>query len=459
MPNREELVAHIQTLRAFADPTTGAFDPKLYEAFTDRIRTNPQMTEGDVSRVIADDARVAAYEKLLAGPGYVLPSDVTELLAQRDTTWTLAIAAIDGSAFAPKIDTSDTALQTWFESNARRYEIAPRVAVAAIEVPATRFADSVTFTEEQVRAAYDANPARYPAPAGTPEIKLDATTGQDANADVAFAAVRSLVEADLRKQLAEKAALKAVEDLAVELAEKNVKPGGLDAFVASRPGLTLTDVGPVGTGSVPAVLGGNARATQILGETARLSSDRPYSNPVATPAGAALLVWRETIPARTPELAEVRERVLADYKTAEKRRLFNEAGRALRADVAAATAAGTAFADAVNTAATAAGLKVTVKTPAPFSLSGQFPQDMDYTALQALQTLSKGEVSDFLAAGETSGTLVYAIDQKAPAADPASPAYTEMRKQLADNFGQSNAQSLIAAAVEAEYAKTAPAVE
>lgn len=458
VPSEPELIAHIQTLRAFADPSTGAFDPKLYSDFTDRIRTNPQMTEGDVSRVIASDTRVAAFEKLLAGPGFVLPSDVVEILAQRDTTWTLAIASIDGAAFAPRIDTSDTALQTWFESNVRRYEISPRVAVAAIQIAATNFTDSVSISEEQLRAAYNANPARYPAPDAKPEIMLDAAGGE-ADSDANFAAVRALVDADLRKQLTERAALKAAEDLAVEFAEKSMKPDAVAAFVATRDDLTLTEIGPVGSGSIPAALGGTNRSSQVLAETVRLSADRPFSNPVSTPVGAALLVWRETIPSRSPELAEVRAQALADYQAAEKRRLFNEAGRALQASVANATASGIAFAEAVTSAANAAGLKAEIKTPTPFSLSGQFPQDMDFTALQSLQTLSKGKVSDFLTSDETSGILVYAIDQQVPAADPTSPAYTELRTQLASNFGQTNAQTLISAAVEAELAKSAPAIE
>ncbi len=458
-PTDEALVAHIRTLRAFANPD-GQFDHKLYSDFIDSLKTNPRLTEGEVSRVISEDAIVVAYEKLLAGPGYVLPSDVVDMLAQRDTTWTLAIATVDASGFAPRIDTADTALQTWFDANTRAYEIASRVSVAALVVPATKFADGIILADSAIRAAYDANPSRYPAPTPVPPaalvLKLDPETGKDLNADDAYLAVRPLVEADLRKQRSEQAALAAASDLAVQLLEQNVEPDALAPFVAKHPGVTLLEVGPIGPGAIPASLGGNTVSAQIIPETLRLTSERPYSNPVPTPDGAALLVWRETIPARTPPFAEVRDQVLSDYQAAEKRRLFNEAGRTLQTATATAVAAGRPFADSVTTAATAAGLKAAVKTPTPFSMSGQFPQDMDYTALQALQTLSKGKVSDFLPSGETSGVLVYAIDQQRPAADPASPAYIEMRDRLAQNLGRSNAQSLISSLVEAELTKTAP---
>ena len=455
-PTSDELVAHIRTLRAFADPQ-GEFDAKRYTDFIDSLKTNPRTTEADVSRVISDDVRVATLEKLLAGPGYVLPSDVSDLLAKRDTTWTLALATIDGSAHAPMIDTSDAALEKWFETNTRRYEIPERVSVAALQVSAAPYLAGVKLTDAQIRAAYDENPSAYPAPAGAPAIQLDPATGKDLAADASFAAVRATVEADLRKKQADQSALATASDLAVQLLERGVKPADLAAFTAQHPGTTLAEIGPIVPGTLPAGLGGNTASAVVMPEVERLSADRPFSNPIPTPDGAALLVWRETVAARTPAFAEVKTQVLADYQAAEKRRLFNEAGRNLQSTVAAALPSGKPFADAVTTAATAAGLKVTLKTPKPFNLSGSFPEDLDYTALQTLQTLSKGKVSDFMPTGEAAGLLVYAIDQQLPAVDPSSEAFKEMRTRLAENLAQSNAQSLLGGLVEDELAKSAPA--
>lgn len=392
-PTQEALVAHIRTLRAFAGPD-GNFDPKRYAEFTDSIRLNPRLTEADVSRVISDDARLVAYETLLSGPGYVLPSDVAEMINARDTVWTLVIGSIDGSGFSPRIDTSDTALAAWFETNSRRYEIAPRTSVAALRV----------------------------------------------------------VAGD------EKASLAAASDLAVRLLEENVKPAGLEAFLATTRDVTLVEIGAVAPDSIPADLGGPS-ARVVATEAARLSADRLYSNPVPVPGGAAVLVWRENIPARIPELAEVRARVLADYQAAETRRLFNAAGRELQTKVAAAVAAGKPFAEALTAAATAAGLKVEIKTPAPFSVSGEFPPDMDFTILQSLDRLSQGKVGDFIPAGENSGRLVYAAGQKLPVIDPASADYAAIRKDLAGSLSRSSAGALLDAVVEAELAKSAPVTD
>ncbi len=451
-PTQEQLLAHIREQRAFADPATGRFDPKRYAEFTDSIAGNPRLTEGDISRVLSADARAVAYQKLLAGPGYVLPSDVAEIIAQRDTVWTLAVASIDGSGFAPRIDTSDTAVAAWFETNARRYEIPPRVSIAALRVPSSAFADSAAPTDAELRAAYDANPARYPiADASSPTVP-------EQGSDAAFEAARPLVEAELRKTRAERAALQATSDLGVQLFESATQPADLPAFIATRPDTELLEIGEIGDGSVPAQLGGpGARA--VLNEAKRLSAERPYSNPVAIPFGAAILVWRADVPARTPDLSEVRDRVLADYQAAEKRRLFSEAGRALQTAASAAVESGAPFETAVESAAEQAGLRASVNTPSPFSLSGNFPQDLDYAVLSNLESLAKGRVSDFLPVGENSGRLVYVIEQQIPELDPASTDYIRTRDEFAANISQANAAALLSGVVENELAKSAPVVE
>jgi peptidyl-prolyl cis-trans isomerase D len=446
-PDSPEVAAHIQTLGHFTGPD-GRFDPKAYSAFIDSLKINPRLTEGDIARVILDDIRAQAYQKLLAGPGYVLASDLAEQLGRRDTRWTLALATLDGATFNPGIEVSDTALQTWFESNSRRYEISARVSVASVRIPAAKFAASVNFTDDEIRAAYDANPAKYP---------VTAPLAADASADLKFASVRAAVEAGLKQEAATKSALSAIDDLAVHLLEKRIAPDKLADYLATQ-NLTAEELGPIASDSIPASLGGLAASTKILPEIVRLAADRPYSNPVATPEGAALLVWRDTIPARVPALAEVRDRAASDYRDAEKRRLFNEAGRQLRATVAAALTTGQPFASALTTAATAAGIKSEIKTPDSFTLA-QPPSDFDYSAYQALATLEQGKVSELIPTSDSSALLVHAVKKEIPAFDPAAPEVAQIKTQMAGALSSRNAQGLLGESIETELAKSAPATE
>ena len=71
---------------------------------------------------------------------------------------------------------------------------------------------------------------------------------------------------------------------------------------------------------------------------------------------AFVFIYDESIPSRLPELAEVRERVGADWAAAETDRRFAESASRKAAEIAAAVKAGKSFADAARDA----GLK-----PAP----------------------------------------------------------------------------------------------
>ncbi|HWL14209.1 MAG TPA: peptidyl-prolyl cis-trans isomerase, partial [Opitutus sp.] len=89
-----EIADHIKTLRIFVNQE-GQFDAQRYATFRDSLKTNPNLNEAVVSRVIGDDVRAAKVEKLLAGPGYVLPVDVKRQLERVDASWTLGVAKID----------------------------------------------------------------------------------------------------------------------------------------------------------------------------------------------------------------------------------------------------------------------------------------------------------------------------------------------------------------------------
>ena len=60
------------------------------------------------------DVRADKVNKLIAGPGYVLPGDVKSQLARSDTTWTLSTASADYDSFAPALKPSDADLTKFF---------------------------------------------------------------------------------------------------------------------------------------------------------------------------------------------------------------------------------------------------------------------------------------------------------------------------------------------------------
>ncbi|MBC8039233.1 MAG: peptidyl-prolyl cis-trans isomerase, partial [Opitutaceae bacterium] len=432
-PTEAQIVAQVQTLKVFTG-ADGQFDAKRYAEFRDSLKTNPQIKEADVSRVIADDVTYNQVLKLLSGPGYVLPADVQNQLNRIDATWTLEAVTVDYNGFKPTLTVTDEALAQFFDYNGDRYEIGAKVGVSYIDFPASAFTDRVPApSEEGLQAYYEANKARF------------AKDGAD------FAAARAQVTLAYKLERARTLAVSAASDFAVALFNANVTPATLDAFLASRQ-LSAKRVAPFNTESVPAELGGRS---QVAVAALKTDAAHPFSDPVDTGRGAALLVWNESVPARKPALAEIKDRVSVDFLESEKRKSFAEAGRTLRTALEARLKAGDTLEKAVAASASVIPSKLTTKSWPAFTLTTP-PQDLDYSVYTAIDGLNKGELSQMISSGEQ-GLIVYAADKKLPAADTTSAKFTDTKSRIAAYTASRNGGAVLAALVETELAKTAPA--
>lgn len=430
--SKQEITDFIKTLRVFSTQD-GQFDATRYAAFRDSLKSNPNMTEANVSRVIADDVRSGKVQKLLAGPGYVLPHDVKTELEQADTRWTLGVATVDYASFNPSIPVNDATLTTFFEENSFRYEIPPRVEVSIVEFSAIPLLATVNVTETEVRAYYDANPSRFPKPAAEP----NAAPKTDPAAD--YAAVRAQVETTLKLERARRAATQAASDFSLALYDARLAPGtaAFDSFLNNR-GVTLKELAPFTRAAGPVEFGGSS---EIAAEAFKLNETHPLSDSVSSPTGAVVLVWKGLQPARIPLLGEVREKVALDYVEGEKRKRFVELGRTLRGSIDARLKAGDTFEQAVAAAASANSVKIETKSTPAFTLR-QPPQDLDYSIFGALQNLEKGKTSDMVIAKEH-GLIVYAADRTLPDLDPSSPQFADTRTQLVMASGRASSGSYL----------------
>ena len=451
-PTDKELGDLVQTLRAFAGQD-GKFDPKRYAEFRDSLKTNPRLHESDIIRVLSDDLIYKNVEKLLSGPGYVLPGDVKTQLIRAESQWTLAAVSVDYASFKPAIATTDAALEKYFEDNAFRYQVAPKVSVGYVDFPAADFAAKVSVTDAEVRAYYDANPSRFPKPADSKAPTFSVAPAPAAPADTDFAAVRPQVEAVLRQERSQRLVEQTAADFSIALYEAKVTTAGLDGFLDAHK-LSVKTLAPFEAQNIPAALGSDE---QIATQAFKLGPQRLFSDVVATGRGAAILVWKETIPARKPQISEVKDRVAADYTDNEKRKLFVELGRNLRTLIDARLKAGDSLEKAVSSSAAGTSAKLEVKTWPAFSLSKP-PADIDYTLYGAIDSLQKGQLSDMVISGDK-GMIVYAADKKLPDLDPSGAKFTETLAQLSRFTASRNGNAYLGEVVAKELSKSAPALE
>ena len=385
--------------------------------------------------------------KLVGGPGYVLPHDIKQQLILADSTWTVQVATLDYASFNPALNPTEDTLKKFQADNAFRYDVPARPRLSLVEFKGADYVPPVAPTEAELRAFYNSNSTRFPVPAdtdkkdGNPAIASPTTTVDN------FPKVRAQVEASLKEAVGARGASKAANDLATAIFERKFAANSpeLTAFLAEQrhPAKAVASFAP---DNPPADMAWLANYAEQI---ARLSKERHFSDPLPTTDSFVILLWNESLPGYKPLFSEVRERVLADYKDGEKRRLFIARGQTLRAQLAAAAKTAPA-----NFAPTAVAEKLEVKSYAGFSLR-QPPQDMPYQAFGALQSLEAGQVSE-MAADAEKGYLVYAQEKKQPDLAPGGPRYAELQQQMMLRTAANNGSTYLGELVERELKKSEP---
>ena len=440
IPSEKEVATYISTLRIFQDQQ-GRFDQKRYGDFADSLKSQTMLSVADANRIFRDDTRLEALNHLIGGPGYVLPPDVHELLNRTDTKWSVAIATLDYTKFDPSITVTEESLKKFFDEKSDSYRVSPRSKLSSVEFKSEEFIPSGPLPEDQLRAFYNSNLARFPVPAEP------ATAAPAAGMDN-FSKVRLQVELAFRVELAKRAAVKAANDFTVALYEGKAGANSpeLATFLSSQ-NRTAVALEPFSADNPPATMPW-LTDYRALEQASRLDKDHFFSDPLPTATGATVLLWNDTLPAYQPNFAEVREKISADYKENEKRKRFIAQGQMLQTKLSAAIKAGTSF----DTAAAEA--KLEVKSFANFTLQDT-PKDMPGAAHQALQTLKAGEISEMIDTGDK-GYLVFAAQKQLPDMAPTSPRFTEMRTRLMAYYSATTGNAILGNLVKAELDKTAP---
>lgn len=439
-PSAKQLTDHLATLRVFQN-ANGQFDSKRYAEFTDSLKNNPQISRADVARVMAGDVRLAQVQDIVSGPGYVLSPEIRSQVVRAGTEWTVSVASVDFSTFTPDVAVGELSLAAFFEENMAPYQAPARVSVDYVVFQPSAHVAEVSVTDAELLAFYKANPARFPG-AG------DAIVGVEP--DSIPLALRSVVENTLRTELAAKQASKVASDFAFALFDRKIVRDsvGLSDLLTSYK-LTRQTAPRFAANETPAGLGWPANIAQ---EAFKLSEKRYFSNPFSSGNGSTVVMfWTESFPAYTPSLAEVREAVVRDYTTLERRKRFVEAGAKWRAELQSKIAGGMTLQAA---AATFAAPKFEVTSFAAFPRR-QPPENFDASALAALENTSAGEVSGFIPTGQK-GLLVHVVSKKAPEVDESSAEFANAQQQISRMTANLTQNLVLAELVERELQKSEP---
>lgn len=403
-PDQPTLAEYIQTKNAFRGPD-GQFSVDEYTRFVDQIESNPRTPQGLVLEVLMENYRIEQIGTAFSGPGYLLPSEVLAQAQSNRTEYTLETAQLSYADFSPEIDASEEALQADYEANQLSYEIPERIRASYVRFEEADYADQTTeFGDSELREHFIANRASFVADFEAAQAESNEANEEEAETpSVTFEDVRDAVVESYRAERARRLANEAAQNFAFKLYRDEIKRDSA-AFntLLEQSGLSLTEIEPY------TLEGARQRAlpAKLLEAAFALGGNRYYTDAFEVDGGFGVLIYEGRIAPEIPEFAAVESEVRANYLAEEKRRLFNEKGESLQAEIESKVAEGASFAEVAES------LRLSVQSFEPFTLR-EAPPELNRSALQRAQRMQAGEISPMITAGQ-SGIFVNLIDKVVP---------------------------------------------
>ena len=406
-PNQETLSDYITTKAVFLG-ADGKFSTDAYTSFVDSMESNPRTSQGLVIVVLEEDYRINQIGSVLSGPGYLLPAEAISQTQRRATKLSLTTAELKYADFSPEITIEETALREYYEANKLRYEIPERIKASYVYFSVKAYEEKVpvpseTELREHFLSKQDSFVADYELtkPAES-VVDVEDETPKEANT-VTFSDVQEAVTQSYLSEQEARMANEAAQGFAYTLYRDEIKRDSA-AFkeLLNEANLSLTEIEPY------TLAGAKQRAlsSDLLESAFKLGGNRYYSDAYAVDGGFAILLYEGRIAPEIPEFEAVQSELTNDYKTDEKRRLFNEKGESLQAKLKAKIAEGIDFIEAAE----ALGLGAASFDTFPVQ---EAPRDLNRSVLQLAQGMQSGDISPMLTS-DGRGIFVYLANKTVP---------------------------------------------
>ena len=406
-PNQETLSDYITTKAVFLG-ADGKFSTDAYTSFVDSMESNPRTSQGLVIVVLEEDYLINQIGSVLSGPGYLLPAEAISQTQRRATKLSLTTAELNYADFSPEITIEETALREYYEANKLRYEIPERIKASYVYFNLKAYEEKVpvpseTELREHFLSKQDSFVADYElTKPAEPVVDVEDETPKEANT-VTFSDVQDAVTQSYLFEQEARLANEAAQGFAYTLYRDEIKRDSA-AFneLINEANLSLTKIEPY------TLAGAKQRAlsSDLLESAFKLGGNRYYSDAYAVDGGFAVLLYEGRIAPEIPEFEAVQSELTNDYKTDEKRRLFNEKGESLQAKLKAKIAEGIDFIEAAE----ALGLGTASFDTFPVQ---EAPRDLNRSALQLAQGMQSGDISPMLTS-DGRGIFVYLANKTVP---------------------------------------------
>ena len=437
-PTTEELGAYIKTLPAFQDDSR-QFKKDLFDSFIASISGgSSQVNQSFVTQVIKDDYRLNQLDELMAGPGMITKEEALATAAREKTSWSIEMATFDYDKFSPALSITDEAIAEFFESRKFQYQIPTEYTISFVEFDASVVKDAIEDPgDEALQQYFLTNRAKF----AEAEKKLTPEVAEGEEAPTLspleiYAQIKNEVYAKYVQEKRTEHAVVIANDFTAALFDQKIGYQSIEfKKLLVEYGLRLKTVPPFNENTDTQLV--DIVPQELYQLSMGLDKDRYFSDvvPNRNKTGYLVAFLESKTEPRIPDLDEVHDKVVNDYREMKKTEAFSEKGVSLAAAFREKLQQGETFADL------AAADKLTYEKPEPFTLY-QKPESVPYQLLQSIEPLKAGEMTDMITI-ENTGYFVLVDDKTTPEIASDDPDFANTLRGLGGYAGMSRYQTLI----------------
>lgn len=414
--------------RAYFMSADGKFDESKWNKFVSERTADGRITKDDLNKVLAKNALVEKIENLMAGPGYVLPEEVSGHFKRNYGTWDIQLVKIPFDSFTTKISSDENALKTFYESNKENFRLPMAVGIDVALVPASNFKIDEP-SESDLQKFYNDTKSNY-------------ATVKDGKTEIpSLATIKDKVIADYKKNSAIKKAMIEAEAIVTKLYDSEAK------FTTDLFKNSMAEYGnKVKINNVK-----NYRPTDstfpegipqsVLAVGYKLDETNFYGDPVPSEEGAWIVFFREKEDSYIPDFNKAKKAVEAVYKNVEKEKAFSEYGKKTKDSIKDGLSKGKQFNELIEMD------KVELLSANNFSIMKPTPEmqsvlEAYYLLRDTLPNMKKGDVSDMLTYNKN-GYIIYVSKINEPELDANSPIYKNLTKRIQEDYKRASSASSV----------------
>ncbi len=372
-PTQEEFDACMK--RNFSDQE-GTFRPEWIELVMRRYGINQDMFKS----VFVHNIKIEKLFGLFAATPAMLDTEAAFICRELQTEWTIQTARLELKNFNFTEDPTDEELQKFYAAHGADYQIAPLVKLSyAIIKPTAETRASIGEPQPNELAMF-----------------VRSRIGKNGDVDSEIAKDRAKWVAAWKEDRISVETASAVSDKLADVLAQDVVNPSLPEFAdaVKKSGLDFVEIPAFPRNEIPQNAGIPAEILQSAVES--LNSTLWRTDAIPCGENAVVVLFRGSEPARIPELSEVKDKVIAAWKTDTREEKFLKHAETLGAELKNAVASGSDF------ATKAIELGMTVDMPKPFT-SQDIPENLltrGESIIEALKAVPDNTVTSMVRVGD-----------------------------------------------------------